>query len=256
MDFSHKRYREILQTFLLGGYTFFTFEDYIRKNPKGRVVVLRHDVDRFPKKALELALIESEKNIRSTYFFRIKKRVFRPKIIKMIGELGHEIGYHYEDLVSAKGNFDKALTLFKMHLENIRKYSPVSTISMHGSPLSKFNNKLLWEKFDYKEYGIIAEPYIDVDYEKVLYITDASRRWNDEAVNIRDRIKGLKTGPIRSSKQILKWLRDEQLNDTVLLNTHPDRWHSNIVIWIYDLIFQTIKNKLKELIVKIRKNKD
>jgi hypothetical protein len=43
-------------------------------------------------------------------------------------------------------------------LEKLREFYPVKTICMHGSPLSKYDNKKIWEKYDYRDYGIIAEP--------------------------------------------------------------------------------------------------
>ena len=60
--------------------------------------IIRHDVDRKPKNALSMANLESEKGIKSTYYFRSKSHVFQPEIILAIQELGHEIGYHYEDV--------------------------------------------------------------------------------------------------------------------------------------------------------------
>jgi len=46
---------------------------------------------------------------------------------------------------------------------------------MHGIPLSKFDNRLLWAKYDYRDFGIIAEPYFDIDFDEVLYLTDTGK---------------------------------------------------------------------------------
>ena len=43
--------------------------------------------------------IERELGISGTYYFRTTKEVFKAEIM-------HEIGYHYEVLDKAKGNFD------------------------------------------------------------------------------------------------------------------------------------------------------
>jgi hypothetical protein len=59
---------------------------------------------------------------------------------------------------------------------------------MHGSPLSRYDNRKIWEQFDYRKYGIIGEPYFDVDFSKVLYLTDTGRRWDGEHVSIRDKV--------------------------------------------------------------------
>ena len=64
--------------------------------------------------------------------------------------MGHEIGYHYEDLAMAKGNYEKAILSFEQNLAKLRHIVPVETICMHGSPLSKFDNRKIWEKYDYR----------------------------------------------------------------------------------------------------------
>ena len=39
---------------------------------------------------------------------------------------------------------------------------------MHGSPLSKWDSRAIWEKYDYRALGITAEPYFDIDFNKDL----------------------------------------------------------------------------------------
>jgi hypothetical protein len=51
---------------------------------------------------------------------------------------------------------------------------------------------LLWKYYDYKDFGLIGEPYFDVDFDKVLYLTDTGRRWDGEAVSVRDKVIGTK----------------------------------------------------------------
>ena len=111
----------------------------------------------------------------------------QPEIIKAIATLGHEIGYHYEDMTIAKGNTDKAFEVFQKHLKYFQQFFPVQTICMHGSPLSKYDSRDIWEKYNYKELGIIREPYFDIDFSKVLYLTDTGRRWDGEKVSVRDK---------------------------------------------------------------------
>ncbi len=69
-----------------------------------------------------------------------------------------------------------------------RKIVPVKTICMHGSPLSKYDNKELWEKYDYRDYGIIGEPYFDINFNEVFYLSDTGRSWNNSDANVRDKV--------------------------------------------------------------------
>ena len=43
------------------------------------------------------------------------------QVIKEIAALGHEIGYHYEELTTHKGNVSQALGAFKENLEKLRE---------------------------------------------------------------------------------------------------------------------------------------
>jgi hypothetical protein len=69
----------------------------------------------------------------------------------------------------------------------MREIAPAVTICMHGSPLSKWDSRLLWQKYNYRDFGITGEPYFDIDFSQVLYLTDTGRRWDGEKVGLRDR---------------------------------------------------------------------
>ena len=53
---------------------------------------------------------------------------------------------------------DLAYELFKVNLAKMREVADIKTICMHGSPLSPYDNKLIWKKYSYKDLGIIGEP--------------------------------------------------------------------------------------------------
>ena len=82
---------------------------------------------------------------------------------------------------------DIAIKRFSENLEKLRKIAPVRTICMHGSPMSRWDSRLLWKYYDYRDFGITGEPYFDVDFDKVFYLTDTGRRWDGDSFNIRDK---------------------------------------------------------------------
>ena len=96
-----------------------------------------------------MAKLEHNLGISATYYFRIIPSVYKEEIIKQIQELGHEVSYHYEDLSLMKGNYYKAIKHFEFQLKRFRKFAPAKTICRHGSPLSKWDNKKLWERYLY-----------------------------------------------------------------------------------------------------------
>ena len=187
MDFTLPTYKKLLQELLTSGYSFQTLQDFIQK-PEDKTVILRHDVDRLPENTLKMARMENGENVKASYYFRIVKESFDKDIIKKIAEIGNEVGYHYEDLSLYGGNYELSIINFELDLKKLRKLYPVKTICMHGSPLSKWDNRDLWKRYNYKDYSIIAEPYFDVDFDAVFYITDTGRRWDGDSVSVRDKV--------------------------------------------------------------------
>ncbi|MDX9729788.1 MAG: hypothetical protein RBT50_11045 [Bacteroidales bacterium] len=194
-DFTPTTYRKLLKAFKEAGYSFLTFEEYCI-TPGGKSAVLRHDVDRKPENALKLAEIEANLGIKGSYHFRVAGSSNAPGIIRQIAGLGHEIGYHYEDMTLAAGKKGvitpeqlaaEAFDRFSANLEYFRQFYPVRVISMHGSPTGQIDNRLVWKHFDYRECDIICEPYFDIDFSETLYLTDTGRRWDGERYSIRDK---------------------------------------------------------------------
>jgi len=104
-DFTLTTYKKLIQELLTSGYSFQTLRDFIQQHSDGKTVILRHDVDRLPGNALVIAKIEKEAGITASYFFRILEESYDEDIIKRIAEMGHEIGYHYENLSLCRGNY-------------------------------------------------------------------------------------------------------------------------------------------------------
>lgn len=249
MDFTQKIYKELLETLLSNGYSFQTFEDFVNK-PKDKVVVLRHDVDRLPKNALELAEIEHSLGLKASYYYRIVKESNVPDLIRSVKKLGHEIGYHYEDLTLAKGDKQKAIILWKKNLDYFRTYYPVTTACMHGSPMSKWDNRDIWQDYNYKDYGIVAEPYFDVDYNDVFYITDTGRSWNLSGVSVRDKVDTNFDFQVKNTAHFIDLVKQEILPNKIIINTHPQRWFNPGFGWFKELVLQNTKNQVKKMIVR------
>jgi hypothetical protein len=252
MDFTLKTYIKLLITIRNSGYSFKTIQDFV-VNPSGKIVMLRHDSDIWPKNDLQMAIIENNMGISSTYYFRIPS-TYNESIIRRIRDLGHEIGYHYEDLATYKGDYTLAIDSFKRNLEKIRELYDVKTVSMHGRPLSKWDSRELWNKYKLSDFGIITEPYLDIDYRKVLYLTENGNRWDGEKVNIRDKVNSHFNFKIKTTFDLMRWFQKNELPDQIILNVHPARWNDNIILWVYRFFLQKAKNIAKFFLNKIRGN--
>lgn len=249
MDFTIKKYKELLTALVNQGFVFQTFEKFLQ-SPQGKSIILRHDVDLLPGNSLTFAKIQAEKKIKGTYYFRAVPESWNVNIIKEIASLGHEIGYHYECLTTCNGNFEKAIKDFENNLDELRKICSVSTICMHGSPLSKFDSKDLWEKCNYRDYKISGEPYFDINFCKVFYLTDTGRRWDGEKVSVRDKVNTSFLQSFHTSQQIIDSANNGQLPNQIMFTFHPQRWNDNLLIWSKELIIQNLKNQVKRFLVK------
>ncbi len=251
MDFTIKQYTQLLKSLQSAGFFFQTFTEFLQ-NPKEKTVILRHDVDRLPKNSLLLATIENDFGIKASYYFRAVPESLDEIIIKEISALGHEIGYHYENLTTCSGNIELAIKDFKLNLEKFRKLVPISTICMHGSPMSKYDSKDLWKHYSYKDFGIIGEPYFDVDFSSVFYLTDTGRKWNNQTSSVRDNVSSGFNLKIENTKQIIYLAENNQLPDKIMTNIHPHRWFELGFNWYKELILQNIKNIVKYILIKYR----
>jgi hypothetical protein len=298
-DFTLTSYSFLLKTLLNQGFSFQTFEEFMAK-PNLKSVVLRHDIDKIPENALLMADLEHKLGIKASYHFRVSLKSNDPICIKKIVLMQHEVGYHYElqkvedngqnDLKIESVSLKEEFSLFKENLSYFRKFYPVKVISMHGNPLSKLDNRRLWKYYDYRESGIICEPYFDIDYSNILYLTDTGRRWDGNKFNIRD--KAVKSSTFRSNDphqtqlsfqdwlvkpiygslmdmtqesvdfqnkfkfrstyEIIRAAINNELPMKIIINTHPQRWTDNSLPWMKELIWQNVKNVGKYFLVKLR----
>lgn len=245
MDFTLKKYKELIKALIDQNYSFQTFEEFI-KNPKEKSVVLRHDVDLLPYNSLRFAEVQAENNIRGVYYFRAVPESWDEDVIKKIAGLGHEIGYHYECLTTCNGNMKNGIADFEKNLKNLRKLAPVTTICMHGSPASKYDSKDLWNEYKYQDYDIIGEPYFDVDFNEVFYLTDTGRMWDGHKVSVRDRVDSSFNLSFHSTDEIISAAKSGILPIKIMFTFHPQRWNDGLFKWTKELIMQNIKNIIKK----------
>jgi len=298
LDFTVKIYKQLLDALINAGYTFQTFTEFLEK-PAEKVIMLRHDVDARKLNSLHFAEIQHERGVKGTYYFRMVPQSYDAGVIKKISEMGHEIGYHYEDMDMASSGFmvqgselreeqlyDRAIKIFEENLKKLQELYPVKTICMHGSPRSPFDNKAIWKKYDYRDYGIIGEPYFDIDFNKVFYITDTGRRWDGDKVSVRDKVKSSgfsvqrsvlnpepqtpnpepqtpnpeprtqnpKPHNFHSTQQVIWAANSNALPNRIMFTFHPQRWTDSPGPWLWEFFFQNLKNQVKRYIVA-RRNK-
>jgi hypothetical protein len=251
-DFTFDIYCQLLSTLQEFKYSFFRVNDFIVQKEVSKNIILRHDVDLLPLSSLKFAEIQNQRGVFGTYYFRIINKSFNDSIIRRIASMGHEIGYHYETMYSSKGNVDKAYDEFCQNLEIFRKIVPIETVCMHGSPLSKYDNRLIWNKYDYKKLGILTESSMDIDFNKVFYITDTGRMWDGVKLSIRDKPRhplSTKWPSYHSTVNIVTGIKEGSFPNNVMMTFHPQRWTNNPMLWTKELLIQNLKNQVKKVLL-------
>jgi len=261
-DFTFTTFNHLIAS--LDSLHFSPFVEYL-ESKRNESIILRHDVDALPGHSLRFAQIEKSFGIRGTYYFRIIPESLNPEILEKIANLGHEIGYHYEDLTLVaktntktirksqrfKDDIDGLLELglesFAKNLATMRQYADIKTICMHGSPLSKWDSRLLWTRYDYHDFGIVGEPYFDIDFTLVAYYTDTGRRWDGDSVSVRDKVNhgGQNFPQFRSTFDIILAAESGILPRQVMFTFHPQRWHDRPLPWLAEWASQNTKNAVK-----------
>ena len=248
MDFTIKKYKELISALKDAGYEFVTYAEYCEGLRADKLVVMRHDVDRSVERARRLAEVENEMGVKVSYYFREK---FIGDDVVCIASLGHEVGYHYEELVTEKGDVERAYVRFMRNVCALRELVDVKTITMHGAPTSRFDSKEMWRVCDYKKLGLIGEPQFDVDWNDMFYLTDTGRSWN--GVSRRDKVVEFKLiweakgWVYKTTDDVIKVVRNGSFPNRVMMTTHPQRWADNIWEWMRELVVQRVKNIIKKL---------
>jgi hypothetical protein len=259
-------------------------KDYIWTESKpNKFVIIRHDIDDETdlSYAVKMAKTENEMGIHATYYFRICKNVFNIEYIKQISELGHEIGYHYEVLGESEGDYEKAIKLFETHLEKFRTVYDVKTIAQHGGPLrnclnvvkisniirifkqitqgehifDRWESKDIWKKYDYRKYGIIGEPYLSIDFNKVTYLSDTNRSWTDTKYRMKDKVKSeSKIIVVSKTDEVIENIKNNNLQKVHFL-IHPSNWKITFMEWLSWLLLQKIRNYGKRILLIVKKKR-
>lgn len=251
LDFTLKMYERLCRALVESGYRSVLMRDWRKAASDGRpVLYLRHDVDSLPPAALDLARIEREHGLVATYFFRCVPKAFDAGVIRSIQAMGMECGYHYETLDRAQGNFARAIEITRDDLARLRALAPVTTMAMHGNPLTKYDNRDLWTKYDYREFGIELEAY-EIVNSGVPYFTDTGRNWDETRGNLLDMGKERAQIRLTGTPSLIAYV--QQNRKDVCISAHPNRWSSRPAVWLYNLAYDTTGNLVKGMIKLVRK---
>lgn len=182
MDFTYEGYSTLIQLLKDSGYV---FSDY-HKFDFQKTVILRHDIDSDISKAVVMAEIENQLNVKSTYFVLVSSdfyNVFSKKnteCLMKIRELGHEIGLHFDEVkysdedVSILEKIEEEIEI----LEKCLGENTIKTVSMHRP-----SQKTLDANYKIRN-GEIINSYGEEFFKKFKYLSDSRMHWREDVVGI------------------------------------------------------------------------
>ena len=171
-DFSYRHYREMLKK-AMKTHSFYTFKDF-PKVPDKRYILLRHDVDVQPEKALQMAVIENAIGVTSTYFFRIHgpySLIQEEALIKRIGRLGHEVGFHYEPMFYLIHKLAPDTVLEEIKLFEKKLNIEIKSVAAHLSSMAPSSVNLSGTEY----LDVYSAPF----FKEIKYISDSNKVWRE-----------------------------------------------------------------------------
>jgi hypothetical protein len=169
----------LLDNLIGAGYVFCPISS-LRCDSGQRVVYMRHDIDFHLTDVDQMAAIESERNISSTYYVLLTQHynpmsAYNRRILRRLADLGHEIGLHYDlmtypqDLEAAQRHLDWEASM----LASVTG-SPVRSISMH--------QPFLGTPDPFRQLDQYVHPHDERCQQDLLYVSDSCRAWRDESL--------------------------------------------------------------------------
>lgn len=214
----------------------FTYEEYkqilVGVAKAGKTMYLRHDIDISLKKALEMAEKEKQWGISSVYFVLPTSEfynAFSPENmerIRMIKDLGHTIGLHYD--ISINGTSTEELhkiiiNLYRSQLES-QIGQEIEHITFHKPA---FGMSPTYELITLCESIGLRCPDFDRNFK---YCSDSGSNWRDYPLDQLDQEKNLH------------------------INTHPEWWGEDSLSWEERLVFLNLDTESDRQIQKEIKN--
>lgn len=189
VEYTYRWYDRLLERLRSLGYSFTTFD----RLPRGRTVLVRHDVDLSLAAAVRMARFEADRDVRATYCVLLTSDLYNPLTgkgrdrIEEIASLGHDVALHFstheywDEGVVPPTSALKARVRDELAILGRLVPTP-ETVSFHVPP----------EWVQGRSFGGFRSAYEPAFFEDIAYLADSTQRWRGEPPTIDD-----ERGPIQ-----------------------------------------------------------
>lgn len=180
-DFTETAFREYIRM-AKTRYRFIGFKEIetYMGNDREPALILRHDIDASPHRALALAKIEKQEGVKATFFVQLDSyfyNVFEKDvltILRKISQLGFSLGLHIS-ISKYEINLDEAAIeeMIRFEKQILERFLDVNleAVSFHDP-----SKKLLSLATDYTYAGLVNS-YAKKITEKFMYVSDSNGYW-------------------------------------------------------------------------------
>ncbi|AEA42725.1 hypothetical protein [Fluviicola taffensis] len=189
-DFTTANYQNLIRI----GKENYDFKLYHELENQDNFILLRHDIDFSPQRALRCAQIENAEGVRTTYFIHLHSEfynVFEKEAfnsIRQIIELGHDVGVHFDTHfydIQTEDEIRLHLNEEKLLLESLFKVK-IHSFSFHNTNAFILNCRK-------PEYAGLINCYSDFFQQEMKYCSDSNGYWRYERMEdvIRSKFRKL-----------------------------------------------------------------
>jgi len=180
LEIKKSNYKKLIKELIKNEYEFSSFKNYSENLTLNKhFVLMRHDIDFSIEMALEVAKIENELGINSTYFFMVRNDFYNifsksgTRLVNKILSFGHHLGLHF-DCDAYKDNItdEKINSECSKELEILKKWfnRDVDAISFHRP-----SKNIL--KGSYSLTSPVIHTYMKSLMSNVHYVSDSRGEW-------------------------------------------------------------------------------
>lgn len=179
ISFTFDGYRDMISLIKEKKYEIVTYKESEKVN---RAAILRHDVDFDIYKAHQMAFIEKEECVRSTYFVLVTSDFYNilslhnKKMLREIAECGHEIGLHFDEMCcNQEKDYLKSIKIEADILSSVIE-KKVEVVSMHRPSKGMLDANL--------QIPGMVNTYSNIFFKGYKYISDSRRKWRESPKDI------------------------------------------------------------------------
>ena len=192
VEFTFDWYRSFLRDLIDAGYRFRSYDEALDPGS----VVLRHDVDLSPERSLQVARLEADLDVTSTFFFLLSSPMYNPldaptrEAIRSIEALGHDVGLHFSTHQYWPASDPPAESSLGDRVDEEHRIlsalvdRPIGTISFHIPP----------EWVLRRRFPTFESTYEPRFFDEIGYVADSNQRWREShplADGLADRVQVL-----------------------------------------------------------------